>query len=173
MKTIEQAVSDLVPGAIIGYEGFDIVRWFTNGAAGHVAVYIGRGSFTLTTFTPDDSKGPVVVTADPTIGGVGFCALNDWNEIVWIRQPWAPLDLGPALTAIKPYLGQPYSWSNTLGDGGIWVPANGGLNCSHTSALVMAGGGSPQFDPDYNLAQIEPAHFETSYESTSIWTRPK
>jgi hypothetical protein len=168
---IYDAIKTLRPGDAIGYEGYELVRWFTNGRAGHVAVYWGMGFYELKKFIPDVEGGPVVITADPHIGGVGFTALDDVDEIVWIRRPRALFDITAALTTIQPYLGKPYSWSNSLNDAGLWAPSNGGLNCSHTSALVMQGGGCPQFDPEYNLAQIEPAHFETTYQSTEIWKR--
>lgn len=143
---------DLKPGHILGFAGEAIVRWETDGAAGHVGVYVGDG----------------MVLTSLTGTGVGIYPLAANGTLIWVREPDTAPDVPAGLAAIKPLIGVPYGWCDDIGD--IGLPNSGkGINCSHITAVALEAMGTPQFDPTFNKAKITPAHFETSYESKQVW----
>jgi uncharacterized protein YycO len=145
---------DLEVGDIIGFAGEAIVRWKTDGQAGHVGVYIGNGK----------------VVTSLTEHGVCVADLSHNGEAVWVRRTKVHFDLEAAMEWFKTVEGLPYGWEDIEVNAGIPMFGEGkGLNCSHVSAVFLEKGNAPQFDPMFNAHKITPEHFETSYQSVEIW----
>ena len=146
--------NDLRPGMVLGFKGEAIVRWKTDGLAGHVAVYIGNGN---------------VVTA-LTNHGVGQYPLSIQGELVWVRQPANSFDLDKAMAWLNTVSGAKYGWNDIANVAGFTVHQSGNneMDCSDTSAHFLEAGGCPQFDLTYDKGSITPRDFETSIQSTRL-----
>jgi len=141
-------------GDIIGFKGMALVRWKTDGRAGHVAVYTAQGN----------------VFTSETKDGVGIYKLSAQGDPVWIRRPKAALNPS-ALDWANTVTGRPYGWRDDIGValGEADESTVTSMNCSHSSCLFLLHAGAPQFDPAFDPARVTPEHFETTYESEEIW----
>lgn len=152
-----QIPQDLMPGDILGYKGMAIVRWKTDGKAGHVAVYIGDGQ---------------CVTA-LTNGGVGIYPLSVQGDLVWVRRPSGSFNLQTALDWFARVDGKKYGWDDIAGVAGLHQIQQGNddqMDCSDTSSSFLEAGNAAQFDPAYDHEAITPRDFETTALSVEIWS---
>lgn len=142
------------PGTILGFKGEAIVRWKTDGLAGHVAVVV------------DDDN----VVTSLTIYGVGIYPLEIQGEHVWTRELISTFDLDKAMEWFKSVEGQKYGWDDIAKVAGFTVhqSEDSTMDCSHTSAAFLEAGGCPQFDPAYDKGSITPRDFETSIQSKRV-----
>lgn len=146
--------ADLLPGDIIGALGMAIVRDATDGAAGHVTVYLGDGN---------------AATANPS-NGVNIYPV-DISTAVWVRRAKQPVNTLAGLAWFATVIGQPYGWNDILRDTGLPINGeNGAMDCSHVSTLFMLHAGAPQFDPSYDPSRVTPADFEKTFESVELWS---
>jgi len=146
--------ADLVPGMILGFKGEAIVRWKTDGLAGHVAVYIGDGN----------------VITSLTNHGVGIYPLTIQGELVWIRGLHNIIKMDKALDWFKSVSGETYGWDDIAKVAGFSVhqSEDNTMDCSDTCAHFLEAGGCPQFDTLYDKGSITPRDFETSIMSERL-----
>ena len=154
--------ADLLPGDILGFSGEAVVRWKTDGLAGHVAVYIGGGK----------------VVTSLTATGVGIYDLSQNGTLVWVRRPLRSFDLDAALAWFKTVEGTPYGWTDISAVADIKaiselvakITGQKGMDCSHTSTMFLTAGDCKQHRFDARAAaDITPADFEISIGSIQIW----
>ena len=151
--------ADLLPGDILGFKGEAIVRWKTDGRAGHVAVYVGNNN---------------VVTA-LTNTGVGQYPLTIQGTLVWVRRPVGAFNLANAMAWFTKVSGTNYGWDDIekVADLPIPLPVSQSndedMDCSDTCSHFEEAGGTSQFDPKYDKGSITPRDFETTIMSKEIW----
>lgn len=151
------------PGDILGFEGEEVVRWKTDGLAGHIAISIGGGK----------------VITSLTATGVGIYDLTQNGTPVWVRRPVQPFNLTAALAWFKTVEGTPYGWVDIGAVTDIKaisqivekLTGKKGMDCSHTVTLCATAGGCPQHSFDTRPASdVTPADFEISIGSTELWS---
>lgn len=154
--------STLQPGDILGFAGEAVVRWKTDGIAGHVGVAIGGGK----------------VVTSLTKTGVGIYDFDQNGTLVWVRRPWRSFDLDAALAWLKTVQGTPYGWTDISAVADIKaiselvakITGQKGMDCSHTSTMFLTAGDCKQHSFDARpAADITPADFEISIGSIQIW----
>jgi hypothetical protein len=153
--------NDLLPGDILGFKGLAIVRWKTDGKAGHVAVYVGDGN---------------VITA-LTNGGVAQYPLAIQGDLVWVRRPTGTFDLAKAMEWFVKVRGEKYGWDDIANVAGIKQIQQGNddeMDCSDTASNLLQAAGVPQFGTAYDKESITPRDFEIVHESLSVqvWAVP-
>ena len=137
-------LDQLQPGDVLLYRGWWIVRHVTNSDVGHAAVYIGNGQ---------------VATAD-TPHGVNTYPADKLDEVVYVLRPLAPFDLQAALKWFATVIGRPYGWSDDFADINLALDApvdnDATMNCSHTSAHLLAAGACPVVATGFDLREVTP-----------------